>query len=119
MAEPSSELTPVAASGGMSQNTAAALSYFTIIPAIIFLLVAPYDKNPYVRFHSLQSILFGFGAFAVQTLLFYLVRGGFLISLFISIGFFVLWLAVVVSAAQGKWFKIPVIGDFAMANSKG
>jgi uncharacterized membrane protein len=35
------------------------------------------------------------------------------LSMLVSLGFFILWLICVISAAQGKWFKVPVIGDFA------
>jgi len=41
---------------GLSDNAAGALAYVTIIPAIIFLIVEPFNKNSYVRFHSWQSI---------------------------------------------------------------
>jgi len=32
------------------------LGYVTIIPAIVFLLIAPYNKSRFVRFHSFQCI---------------------------------------------------------------
>jgi hypothetical protein len=32
------------------------LAYFTIIPAIIFLLIEPYNRNRFVRFHSFQCL---------------------------------------------------------------
>ena len=41
---------------GLSDNAAGGLAYVTFIPALIFLLVEPFNKNPYVRFHSWQSI---------------------------------------------------------------
>src|ERR1035441_4827570 len=41
---------PAEASSGLSTNSAAALAYVTIIPAIIFLIVDPYKKIPLVRF---------------------------------------------------------------------
>ena len=44
---------------GLSDNAAGALAYVTIIPAIIFLIVAPYNTNSYIRFHSWQSIFLG------------------------------------------------------------
>ena len=47
---------PIAASTGISENAAAAISYITIIPAIIFLVLEPYNRMPLVRFHSIQSI---------------------------------------------------------------
>ena len=45
-----------AASSGLSDNAAGALAYLTVIPAIIFLIVEPYNKNSFVRFHSWQCI---------------------------------------------------------------
>lgn len=108
---------PAAVSTGLPANTAAAISYFTLIPAIYFLIAPPYDHMPFVRFHAIQSVLFGLGAFGAQSLLLYLVPGGLRISVFLSLAFFVLWVLVVLKSMKGEWFKIPVIGDFALANS--
>ena len=41
---------------GISDNGAGALAYVTIIPAIIFLMMPPYNKSSYVRFHAWQCI---------------------------------------------------------------
>ena len=35
---------------GLSRNSAAALAYVTFIPAIIFLIMAPYSKDRFIRF---------------------------------------------------------------------
>jgi len=51
---------------GLSDNAAGALAYFTFIPAIIFLIVAPFNTNSYVRFHSWQSILLNIVAFCIN-----------------------------------------------------
>src|SRR5882672_587094 len=45
-----------AAGGGMADNVAGMLCYITIIPAIIFLVMEPYNKNRFVRFHAFQMI---------------------------------------------------------------
>ena len=45
-----------AQAGGMSDNVAGMLAYVTIIPAIVFLLVAPYNRSKFIRFHSFQCI---------------------------------------------------------------
>jgi len=37
---------------GLTDNNAAGLAYVTIIPAIIFLVVAPYNQKPFIRFHA-------------------------------------------------------------------
>ena len=44
---------PQPAQSGLSDNAAGALAYVTIIPAIIFLVVEPYNKNSFIRFHCL------------------------------------------------------------------
>ena len=44
---------------GLSDNSIAALAYFTPFPAIFFLAIRRYNKRPYVRFHSWQSLVFG------------------------------------------------------------
>ncbi len=49
------------AAGGLSDNVAGMLAYVTIIPAIVFLVVAPYNKSRFIRFHSFQSIFFCVG----------------------------------------------------------
>jgi uncharacterized membrane protein len=107
----------VPAQSGLSDNAAAAISYLTFIPAIIFLLIEPYSKRPFVRFHAMQCIGLTVASvvlhFAVGMLVFILHGLTFMLSSLISLGFFVLWIICIVSAAQGKWFKVPVIGDFA------
>src|SRR5271157_6505730 len=40
----------------IAENVAGMLAYFTIIPAIIFLLIEPYNRNRFVRFHSFQCL---------------------------------------------------------------
>src|SRR3974377_197899 len=49
---------PGAASGSlpMAENIAGMLAYFTIIPAILFLLIEPFNRNRFVRFHAFQSL---------------------------------------------------------------
>jgi uncharacterized membrane protein len=34
------------------------LAYVTIIPAIVFLVLEPYNKRRFIRFHSFQCIFF-------------------------------------------------------------
>jgi uncharacterized membrane protein len=112
----------VPAQSGLSDNSAAAISYITIIPAIIFLVMEPYNRKPFVRFHAMQCIGLHVLWFAVWVALMILgmilsfVHMGLLTLVLYPIcwiGMVVLWVLCVVGAAQGKWFKIPVIGDFA------
>jgi uncharacterized membrane protein len=123
---------PVATAGpGMSENTAATLSYVLgWITGIIFFLI---DKRPYVRFDAAQSIvtfgglhiirvvlamIFGFGFFfggfghrGYGTL------GGFGLGLVLisvlGILTFVLWIVCMIKAAQGSRFMVPIAGEIA------
>src|SRR5215831_3489463 len=50
---------PITATGtGLASNVAGALAYVTIIPAIIFLVAEPYNRDKFIRFHSFQSVMF-------------------------------------------------------------
>ena len=51
---------------GLSDNAAGALAYLTVIPAIIFLIVEPFNKNSYVRFHSWQCIFLCLSAVVLE-----------------------------------------------------
>src|ERR1700722_14502846 len=58
---PSPQPPPVAANTAataapLAENIAGMLAYFTIIPAIVFLLVEPYNRNHFVRFHCFQCL---------------------------------------------------------------
>jgi uncharacterized membrane protein len=122
---------PGAASAGLTPNAAAAISYVTIIPAILFLILEPYNKMPLVRFHSFQSIglavlwfalwfvavvLGMFVAFIPGLRMMYFVFP--MLNFAISILMFILWLVAIIKASQGEWFKLPIIGDFAQKQAQ-
>ncbi len=104
---------------GLSDNAACGLAYLTFIPAIIFLVVAPYNTNANVRFHSWQSIFLGVAWFVVWVALVIVGMIPFVnfldVILFpaVGLGFFILWLIVMIQAFQGKRFMIPVLGALA------
>ena len=58
---------------GLSENAAGGIAYLTIIPAIIFLIVAPFKSSSYVRFNAWQSIFF-YVAWAVVHILIQVVQ---------------------------------------------
>ena len=105
------------AASGLSDNAAGAIAYLTFIPAIIFLVMEPYSRRPFVRFHAMQCIALTVASvllhFAIGLMVFMLHGFTFLLSSLVSLLFFVLWLICIVSAAQGKSFKVPLLGDFA------
>ena len=120
---------PVAASSGLSENAAAAIAYITVIPAIVFLIIEPYNRIPFVRFHSWQSIGLCVAAFVLQVIITIMETMAHfipgiallfsLIHLAIGLGLFLVWLFIIVKASKGEWYKLPLIGDFAEKQARG
>jgi uncharacterized membrane protein len=107
---------------GLSDDAAGALAYFTFIPALIFLLVAPYNQKASIRFHAWQSILLtvaaiiiniALGIFLGITMIFLGFSVYLLVWRLIELCWFAIWLVCVYNAFNGKRFKLPVIGDLA------
>ena len=107
------------AGAGLTDNVAGALAYVTIIPAILFLVLEPFNKKRFVRFHAFQCLFFA----AAWTVLWiglafighipFLGWATVLVWPLISLAGFVIWLILVLKAYQGQMFKLPVIGDMA------
>lgn len=99
----------------MSENVAGALCYLVgFITGIIFLVIAPYNGNKFVRFHAFQSIFTHVGIIVLSMLL-GIVTHGFALLLFPLIGLLALalWIYLMVMAYQGKTVRLPVVGDLA------
>jgi uncharacterized membrane protein len=101
---------------GLTDNLAGALAYVTILPAIGFLLLEPYNKNRFVRFHSFQCIFLNIG-WIILWLAVSVVRSvpfiGWAAYLFLPLLGLALWIVLIIKAYQGQTFKLPVIGDLA------
>jgi uncharacterized membrane protein len=116
---------PAQGSAGIfPENVAGVLAYLTFLPAILFLILGPYKRNRFVRFHSVQCLLlWAAGVLAaialklIAMLLFMIAVAGpllvVLISVLASLAIVVIWLVLVVKAFQGEMFKVPVLGEFA------
>jgi uncharacterized membrane protein len=104
---------------GLSDNGAGAIAYITFIPAIAFLVMPPYNKSSFVRFHAWQSIFLTVAWVALFVILAILARiplFGLIIfpaMLLIDLGMFILWILVAIRALNGVRFKLPVIGALA------
>ena len=105
--------------GGLTDNVAGMLAYVTIIPAIIFLVMEPYNKSRFVRFHSFQSIFFGVAWIAISIAISILgaipVLGWATLLLWplVALAGLIVWIILLLKANQGQMFKLPVIGDLA------
>jgi uncharacterized membrane protein len=98
---------------GLSDNAASGLAYLTFIPAIVFLVVAPYNQNSTVRFHAWQSIFLSVACVVVDVVLTLIPFVGWIILPLFGLLVLIVWIICIVKAFNGQRFKIPVIGDFA------
>ncbi len=108
-----------AAAGGLADNVAGLLAYLTIIPAIIFLVIEPFNKNRFVRFHAFQCLFLAATGIAIGIIFMILGFIPFLgllmipVSFLVWIGFIVVLILCMIRAYQGQKFKLPIIGDLA------
>ncbi len=118
-----------ARSSGLAPNIAGMLAYFTIIPAIIFLVLEPYNKDRYIRFHAFQSVFFHVAWIAawIGMIILGMILGtipvvGLIIHLLLDLalflGGFVVWLILVIKAYGNQEFHLPVIGNMAEEQAK-
>jgi uncharacterized membrane protein len=122
--------------GGLDPKVAAALSYIWIVGLIFFFIE---KENRYVRFHAMQSIIFGIANSVIMIALAILASiltvvfgvggavvgggGGAIMSLLVSliwllfsVAGLLLFLGLVFAAYkayQGEKFKLPFIGNMA------
>lgn len=130
---PSWQPVPATAGTGMSENTAATLSYVLgWLTGIIFFLI---DKRPYVRFHAAQSIV-TFGGLHIIRAVLGLVFGvgwafsgyghwgyagwgslglGIMLLCVLGLLTFVLWIVCMIKAATGSRFMLPIAGPIAQS----
>jgi uncharacterized membrane protein len=107
----------------MDPNVSAGLGYLVVIVGLIFFFIE--KQNRFVRFHTLQSVLLAASEFVLFFLVFFVglalafvIPGlGALILVLgytlLPIAFFVGWLVAMIYAFQGKYLKLPLIGDMA------
>jgi len=115
----------VQASGEMTDNVAGGLCYLVgLVTGIIFLVLAPYNRNPVIRFHAFQSIFLNV-AWIVIVFGLNMVLGimhlwsMFFLSSLIGLAFFVLWLILLIQTFQGKTVVLPLIGPIAQQQARG
>ena len=103
---------PGAAQAGLQSNLAAALSYLWI-PAIVFLLIEPYNRDKFVRFHAFQALFLGLASFIGQIVLTMIPVIGWVLLPFWSLLIFVLAIVGAVKAYQNQIWSVPVVGPLA------
>ncbi len=109
----------------MASNAAGALSYLLgFVTGIVFLVVEPYKRDKFVRFHAFQSIFY-----SIAVLVFEMAWSKTVLAGLFSLGYFwaivslvssLIWLALVAfwiflmyKAYNNDACKIPVLGAWA------
>ena len=103
---------PTAQSSGLNDNVAGLLAYL-FIPAIIFLLVEPFNRNKFVRFHAFQGLFLGLVSIVGHTVLTFIPVLGWIILPFFSLAIFVIAVIAAIKAFQNQKWQIPIIGPLA------
>jgi len=121
---------PVVSNVGMTgetlpipENVAGVIAYITFVPAVFFLFLKPFKRNPFVRFHSFQNLFLWVAGLACM------VAGGVLGAILqlipfmrvlvfpfaglLGLAWFFLWILLVVKAYRHEMFKLPYLGDLA------
>jgi len=97
-------------STGLNKKTSGALAYVLgPVTGVIFLVL---EKDPFVRFHSMQSIIIFVVLFALQWLFGLTIVLLPLVPL-VSVLAFVLWLLLIYKAWQGDEWEVPILGKYA------
>ena len=99
---------------GLEPNVAGLLCYlFGWVSGLIFFLI---EKDGYVRFHAMQSIIFSAAVCVLSIIfgiLFMVPFVGWILFTILWIGTLIIWILLMVKAYQGERWKLPVIGDLA------
>ena len=125
---PSAATAPVIASAagtGLTRNIAGALAYsLGIVTGILFLVLEPYRRDRFVRFHAFQAIFYFVFAIAFSIAWSIMVGSlasisgwvflvAFPVRMIIRLAMFGLWLYVMFQAYNDREFRIPILGAIA------
>lgn len=121
---------PVLNLPGIAYNVAGLLCYILWpVACVFFLLVAPYNRNKFVRFHAFQAIFLGAAgiAAAIALMLMTSILGlipvlGWILGSFawfvFAIGLIGLIILLMYKAYEGVQYRIPLIGDMAIQQAE-
>ena len=98
----------------LEPRLAAVLSYmFGPVTGILLLKIEREDR--FVRFHALQSILYS--SIAIVAFMVLIMSGLELSALLLAIAAWAVWAILMLRAARGDFYQLPLIGRWAEANT--
>ena len=97
---------------GLKENVAAVLCYVLgWVSGVVFLILEP--NNKLIKFHAIQSIIV-FGILNVAIIVFGWIPYIEIVMVpLIGLLIFIMWLVLIVMAAQERKYKVPWAGDWA------
>jgi uncharacterized membrane protein len=119
------------AAAGLEDNVAGALCYLLgFVTGILFLVLEPYSKRPFVRFHAFQSILFcaAWIALSIALSIAFGIVGAVLHFLWfmllplrglVGLVGFLIWLFLMYKAYNHEWYQLPLVGPIAAKQAGG
>ncbi|MDQ6421911.1 hypothetical protein RB620_21005 [Paenibacillus sp. LHD-117] len=106
------QVNPDPSSTGLDPKVAGLLCYsLCFITGIIFLVIE--KQSRFVKFHAMQSTAVFVVLLVLNFILGIIPIIGLIVPLIITPLTFILWIALMLLALQGKMFKLPFIGDWA------
>lgn len=100
---------------GFDERQIGLLAYFTPVPALALLIIEPFSRNRFVRFHSYQCLLLTLSSIVLAgltwTLSFIFLEG--LLSNLMHLVLAAGWVWAAYMAWQGQEWKVPIIGELA------
>ena len=109
---------PLSSIANLEPNVSAAFTYLLPpISGIIFFLME--RRNKFVRFHSMQSILFGAVSYTILTLVSSLkiVYIGYFLHPLATLAVFAIWMLLIWKAYQNEEYHLPFLGKIAKDHS--
>lgn len=103
---------PDRSSTGIDPKIVGLLCYLGVfVTGLLFLALE--KRSTFVKFHAMQSIMLSLALLIINIVLGFIpIIGWFLGGLLAPLSF-ILWIALMLLALQGRWFKLPIIGDIA------
>lgn len=80
---------------------------------MIFLVLKPYKRNTFIRFHAWQCIVLTLVDIAGDLVFGFMGRIGLMVRALLGLLLFVFWLIAMIKASQGDRYHIPIVGDLA------
>lgn len=96
----------------LDPNISGALAYLlSPLTGVLFFVLE--KENKFVRFHAMQSIMFGVASIILSIVVPFIPLLGLLLAPLIALATFVLWLMLMWKAYNNQEWELPVLGKMA------